>query len=319
VTTTLRISTGTEGDKADFLKSAGLLFDVFGSARFAGTDFLEWLYRRNPEGAEVTVRLDDEAGRPLGHFGLYPQTFHSQAGECLMSYSVHAAVAESARGQGVWSRVAEETYRVASQERGIKATFAAANRNSTHGFTGRLRCTLLKPLPVRIGLRPLRPAAVASYRVTDGFLSGPEFGRLVGTINFSPGPGWSQKWSPEKLAWRLRRPGGEYFVHLHDQGAMVSRKEGLKGLPIAVVLKVFPPRGGRTAVGPLLAAACKAHRTPFYLYAGFNDRAGVPGLPLPRRLLPAPLNLVYRALTGEAPPPEKLNLSVYEFLDFDAY
>ena len=54
------------------------------------------------------------------------------------------------------------------------------------------------------------------------------------------------------------------------------------------------------------------------VYAGFNRQVPVRGVRPPRRLLPAPLNLIYRSLSTEAPK-ETFVLDTFEFLDRDAY
>ena len=101
---------------------------------------------------------------------------------------------------------------------------------------------------------------------------------------------------------------------------MVTRVELFHGLKVVVVLKIWPHPGYLfVRTGRLLRAACAAHGTPFFLYAGFNARARVRGLPVPRRFLPQPLNLIYRQISPQAPAQDEFRLSVFEFLDFDAY
>jgi len=54
------------------------------------------------------------------------------------------------------------------------------------------------------------------------------------------------------------------------------------------------------------------------VYAGFNRQVPLRGVHPPRRFLPAPLNLIYRGLSPEAPK-ETFVLDTFEFLDMDAY
>ena len=68
----------------------------------------------------------------------------------------------------------------------------------------------------------------------------------------------------------------------------------------------------------LIGAVCRAHGAPMAVYAGFNSRVSVHGVHPPRRLQPAPLNLIYRSL-GDAAPKLTFRLDTFEFLDMDAY
>ena len=100
--------------------------------------------------------------------------------------------------------------------------------------------------------------------------------------------------------------------------AVLVALAGQQRLAVAVVLKIFP-RKSQIDTRALLRAACRYHGTMIYLYAGFNSRAAIKGLPLPRRLRPSPLNLIYRPLDDSVPTGDKVKLSTFEFLDFDAY
>ena len=68
----------------------------------------------------------------------------------------------------------------------------------------------------------------------------------------------------------------------------------------------------------MIAAIGRYHRAPMAVYAGFNARVRVRGVRPPRRLQPAPLNLIYRSLTDRAPQ-HGFRLDTFEFLDMDAY
>jgi hypothetical protein len=156
--------------------------------------------------------------------------------------------------------------------------------------------------------------------VEPGWLAGPEAGEVLARLDYSPDRLWSQLWTPEKVRWRLARPGGDYWIHSGQTGMMVTRVEPFRGLRVMVILKIWPHKDcPLVRTGPLLRAAGACHRSPFFLYAGFNARAGVGGLPVPRRLLPRPLNLCYRQVAADAPAGDEFRLSVFEFLDFDAY
>ena len=88
----------------------------------------------------------------------------------------------------------------------------------------------------------------------------------------------------------------------------------------AVVLKVFRRSDGGAPVtaDAIVGAACRFHRAPYAVYAGFNRRVRVRGVHPPRRLQPSPLHLILRSLS---PAVDQATLAVdtFEFLDMDAY
>jgi len=308
-------------EASDLARTGALLEEVFGLPRLGRTDFLHWVYQASPEGEVVQVNLDSPEGRRLAHYAIIPQTYHRQGQMRRLALSLNSAVAGPARGQGVFSRLGEETYRKGLARDGLLAVVGVGNFNSTRGLLGRLRFRLVRPLPVRAGVcLPLPSGRVLSRPVGPGWLAGPEADELLARLDYSPDRLWSQLWTPEKVRWRLGWPGGGYWIHQGRTGLMVTRAEPYRGLRVAVVLKIWPHQGcPQVRTGRLLRAACASHRTPFYLYAGFNSRARVGGLPVPRRFLPRPLNLCYRRVDSKAPAQEEFRLSVFEFLDFDAY
>jgi hypothetical protein len=88
----------------------------------------------------------------------------------------------------------------------------------------------------------------------------------------------------------------------------------------AVILKLLPRPGAALPANPsgLIAAACRYHRAPYAVYAGFNRLVPVRGLRPPRRLQPSPLHLIIRHLDPSVDQ-EALVLDTFEFLDGDAY
>lgn len=283
-----------------------LLVDVFGGDRFADP-YVEWLYRSNPVGPEIAVNVVRD-GACLAHYGMIPQWWGDEGAPLLMGLSLNTSVSEALRGKGVFMRMAGMAYERATG-RGVAAVLGVANANATHGRLKYMDFRLVGSLPVRVGVAaPWSPPGVAEV--------GPE--DLPETLfERGGGGGWRQAWTRESLGWRLASPLTTFRLHLHDSGAMVTCRTTQGGLPFVVVAKILPMPGHRVAVGRLLAAAAKSHGTPAYVYAGYNGAARVGGIPLPRRILPSPLNLIYRRLADSAP--AEFRPGCFEFLDFDAY
>ena len=289
-----------------------LLNEVFGE-RLRALDalpfsrrYLEWLYRDNPCGHEVAVNLvDGDACR--AHYAVVPQTWRRGARTLPMSLSLNSAVSEASRGKGAFTRTARATYE-AARARGIVGVLGVGNANSTHGLVKSLGFRFIAPLPVRVGVvAPIRARGVSLAGVDE-----------LPQALFAPRAGsWEQAWDRETLRWRLASPRARDLLHHDGSGAIVSCRTRHRGAPVAVILKTFTTPGRRLAIGRLLAAAAHGHRTALYLYGGWNGDAHVPGVPIPRRLLPAPLNLTYLPLDATAP--DTLVPRTYELLDFDAY
>jgi hypothetical protein len=296
--------------------TAALLEATFPGAGAGDPAYLRWLYDDSPFGPVVEINLDDDQGR-AGHYAIVPVELAVDGAARPAALSLNTAVHERARGGGVFTRLATDTYTLAAA-RGVEVVVGVANANSTPGFVRRLGFTLVTPLPATV-LAPLpgggRRGGVRTVAATaPGALDRPDLDALLAP----PPGGLTTRWTRERLAWRLARPGKAYMAH-HAPGALaVSALDRRGPARVAVLLAVFA--GADVAPGTaraLVRAACAAHRAPLALHAGVNARLALRGLPLPARLKPSPLNFIYRDLVREdAPAPA---IARWELLDFDAY
>jgi hypothetical protein len=145
------------------------------------------------------------------------------------------------------------------------------------------------------------------------------FWRVVEPLLDRPVQGLARAWDRDTLAWRLASPRGPYRAHLASGAAALSTGARVGGMPVAVVLKLLPaPDTTSATVRALIAAACRSHKAPVAIHVGGSTGPLPRGLPLPVRLRPSPLNLIFRWLgaDSDAPPPRP---AAWEFLDFDAY
>ncbi len=297
--------------------TAALLRDVFPGSRIGEEAYLRWLYDESPSGSVVERNIDDAEGR-AAHYAVVPIDLVSDGTPLAGALSLNTAVHERARGGGAFVRLAAETY-TAAHDRGIQAIVGVANENSTHGFLTRLEFVTHGPLPVTVMVpTPGRSGLRRTWATVDGALTGDAEAALrsAGPALAAAGRGLSRSWSAETLAWRLRAPGSRYALHVSDGILAVSTTEARGPLRVAVLLAIFAAapleRAQRAAV---VRSACVQHRAVAALHAGFNELAGLRGVPLPERLRPSPLNFIARALDGmPLPAPSR-----FEFLDFDAY
>jgi hypothetical protein len=90
------------------------------------------------------------------------------------------------------------------------------------------------------------------------------------------------------------------------------------GVRAAVILKLLARGDAPVRPERVIAAACRHHRAPYAVYAGFNARVRVRGIQPPRKLQPSPLHLILRSLSPDVDQPG-LAIDTFEFLDMDAY
>lgn len=297
-----------------------LLNRVFPDSAFS-YEYLEWLYFSAPDGHHIPSDYFED-GELLGHYTVVPQAWRFGREIKSLALSLNTAVHEKARGKGLFTKQAEESYAKAA-EQGVQAIIGVANANSTPGFLRRLGFKLVCPLPVIAGaVFPMGRGDAVSHRATPQFLQSQEFNAICTAIEAGQAmTGTIQNWTGDKLRWRLSSPRAKYAVHTHRTGTLVTTSAPLAaGIPAVMALKFLPHSPAQQVDSKaLLRKAAGFHRSPFFVYSGFNAQASPRGLPLPRRLLPSPLNLIYRRLDDSMSSPEEVSFSTFEFLDFDAY
>lgn len=295
--------------------TAALLEQVFPGTRLSRPDYLHWLYEQNPSGRVVETNLDDGQGR-AGHYAVTPLELSVGGAIRQAGLSLNTAVHERARGGGVFTGLAEDTFG-AARARGLEVVVGVANANSTPGFLRRLQFELVGPLPATVLLpTPGRDGLRSGW--ADAAAFGP--GGLAEDADrlLRPSPsGIEPRWSTETLRWRLAAPGSRYALHRGQDVLAVSTVDRRKRVPVAVLLAIFAAAPlGMGAARAVVRAACRFHRAPLALHVGINDDVSFHGLPLPERLRESPLNLIYRDLGGAA---RDGDVRRFEFIDFDAY
>lgn len=326
---------GDDGGDDDLAATAALLLREHPDAdRFEGTRFLTWLYRENPHHPAIEENVDRRGNR-VAHFALVPQPWrnHDRAATFVLSVN---AVTRSGLGSMHFVALAARGTRRAIERKdelgGLIGGIGVTNESSTMPGLHRIGARLITSLPVRAWPRlGRRPRGVESHDVDGDFLATEDFTRLITGLDEAPADGWTQRWTPEHLRWRLAAPGAGYAIHASDDVVAVTTRASAKGVPVAVVLKLLPRAGHR---GPLsarsvIAAAVHHHRVPVAIYAGFNAHVTVKGALIPKRIQPAPLNLLFIArdeasqflgmdLEDEGPQ-APATFDTYELLDFDAF
>jgi len=261
-----------------------LLGRVFGPLPKFTVSALEWLYRDNPEGP--VVGADAWSGDTLAaHYVTIPMRALVQGRSVRGLLSLNTATAPEFQGKGLFTTLADATYAAARQQ-GFLCVFGFANANSTPGFLRKLAFQKVRSLEAGLLLLPPR-------RLTD-----------------AP-TGFQVDWSPASLAWRLANPAARYRVARQGDLLGVWANTGVPGLRCAAFITGHPEvaaTGGRPWIPPL--------------FIGLEPRLSLPAhgfAPIPARLRPSPLNMIWRRLDPALPETLDPATAAVSFLDFDPY
>ncbi|HXY92582.1 MAG TPA: hypothetical protein VEP49_08915 [Acidimicrobiia bacterium] len=285
--------------------------------RLVDTAYIEWLYDQSPYGPSVQRNADDEGIR-VAHYAMIPQRYRGPDGVVPAGFSLNAVVRTGAQRKGWFRTLGPEVYEGA-RAAGWRFATGVCNDKSIGTVIKYLEWKSPGPLPVRVCPPSLRAGNVESHHVDDEFFAG-SFEHLAAGLDASPVRAWTNSYTPEYLRWRLASPHVSYAVHANDEVLGVSTVDKRFGVRAAVVLKLLPRdgRSGPIRGEPIVTAACRFHRAPYAVYAGFNEHVKVRGIRPPRRLQPSPLHLILKSLCDDIDQ-ETLTVDTFEFLDMDAY
>lgn len=246
-------------------------------------DYLTWLYRDNPAGEAIGVNAVDEKGEVVGHYVVIP-TFLIRGDEGASPIpavlSLNTAVAESARGQGLFVKLADMTYQIAG-DMGIKCVYGVANQNSIHGFLKYLGFNLIGPLEMKISMR------VAHKEPSDSL--NPKILRRY--------------WDEKQMQWRLKNPGGRFSYSKTDQAFLYQLH------PLMDIVAHWDPSSFQCPPTSPFNFRLKVHFTREH-----QLKYKLPSVPVPERYKPSPLNLIFKPLNGDMSLDERVAI---EPIDFD--
>ncbi len=258
------------------------------NASFATDKFnpaaLAWRYRDNPAGTVIGADAWD-GERLAAHYVACPLEARIDGELVRGLVSLNTATRPDYQGQGLFTRLAEHAYGL-GRDAGYGFVIGVANANSTPGFLRKL-------------------AFQDAGRLHAGVLA-----RLPNRFE-TAAVQYQGAWREDLLAWRLANPDGRYAT---------ARRGGLTcvwartHLPFVQCGAFLPYSGELAGVGRAPMAAT--------LFIGLEPRMplGRHGfLPIPKRLRPSPLNLIWRALGEAAPKALKPDAAAINFLDFDPY
>ena len=305
---------------SDYAEISALLAEHLNERRFGNPAFLDWFYGANPRGRAITEEIHAE-GKCIAHYGVLPTTYRTPAGTIPFIFTSNVATDPNARKKGLFREMAERIYPRAAAT-GAPGMAGPSNAISPVIIVERFWWRSLGPMPVFVCVPTALPRGIRDVPIDAAFLAGSELDTLAADLDWVPVRDWVQSWTPDFLRWRLANPDASYTLHVGPDALAVStRDHGPLGVPAAVLCKIFPLPGAQLPVkaGRYVAAACRAHRAPACIYAGWNAHARVRGVPLPMRFRPSPLVVVFRSFDEERAPTPQFRLDTFEFLDGDVY
>ncbi|WP_417452910.1 GNAT family N-acetyltransferase [Kiloniella sp.] len=251
--------------------------------------YLLWLYHNNPEGKAVGFDAWDK-DILAAHYSTIPVRW-SFAGTIRKGLlSLNTATHPDYRGKGLFTKLADKTYQTAA-ELGYEFVIGVANSNSTPGFLKKLDFTLVSSLEARVG--------VGTF---------PQKTRH--TLN-SSGSLIKHYWTQKSFSWRLSNP---------NNPARITKKTNpfsqVEACTDKSVIKAFT----EIYLDENTEATTSSHSMGLRLMLGVIPEEASWGnyFPIPDRLKPSPLNLIFRNLQGHNLEIDKRHL-YFNFLDFDAY
>ncbi|MFI5052769.1 MAG: hypothetical protein ACHQDE_00280 [Acidimicrobiia bacterium] len=306
------------GARDENVRNTELLDAELPSPRFVDDAYLRWLYDENPYGPAIQRAADDD-GLRVAHYAMVPQRYRESAGAVPAAFSLNAVVRSGTQRQGWFRKLGLEIYEEAAGA-GWQFAVGVCNEKSIGAVVKYMGWKTPGPLPVRLCPPARVRTEVESHVVDPAFLGGRDFGRLTTGLDAFPVAHWTNSYTPEYLRWRLACPSASYAIHADADLVAITTRAKRFGVPAAVILKLLP-REGRTLPqrgDSIISAACRFHRVPYAVYAGFNAHVAVRGIRPPRRLQPSPLHLILRGLAPDFDH-AGLALDTFEFLDMDAY
>ncbi|WP_353190265.1 GNAT family N-acetyltransferase [Pandoraea pnomenusa] len=279
-----------KAEAANIEQYRALFADCFpGVEKFKHPEFLTWLYVDNPDGHVVGFDAFD-GERLIAHYACIPASLRLRGNVVRALLSLNTATHPDFQGKGLFSRLADMTYRHGA-DLGFDCVYGVANANSTPGFVRKLGFQLVQPLEARVGFGSL----------------GIDFSAVARDAEFE------RIWRPESIGWRQANPTnpirswstrGRRCFESDAAGRLVS---AYAELPASDTPQIYTgaralQSPGRVYLGLVPEGAC-AFRTY---------------LPIPSRLRPAPLNLIYRSLAKDGDQVSRGAIQ-FTYMDFDAY
>ena len=261
-----------------------LLMQVFPESNIFVEEYLKWEYSDNPIG-EIVGFNAFENGNLVAHYVCQPVVANLFGKQARGLLSLNTATHEAHRGKGLFTKLADLTYKYAA-ENGFEFVYGVANANSTPGFIKKLDFQLVAPLDVKFGI-----GKIAKNITRDQYC-------------------FKRNWTRELLEWRVKNPIRAYEI-TSDRIYADSKKYGIKA-----ILGEFE----KDIIDNIKGSKLKS-LNPVKLFVGLDNNINWKKsmyFNVPESLKSSPLNLIFKDLTEKN---RKLNTKCIKFqvFDFDGY
>jgi hypothetical protein len=267
---------------SEIQKTSELLRNVFKKQHFT-PGFLKWQYFDNPAGQAIGYNAWTETEEIAAHYVTQAVLYNWNGRIVKGLLSLNTVTHPMHQGKGLFLELAEKTYGAAASS-GFEFVIGIANQNSTHGFVNKLGFYLVGRLDAKLGL---------------------------GNIQYFNKPiyDFERCWDKASLEWRLSNPQFQYEIKRENILATTG-KLGIKAMI------------GKFSSEILSGLPSSDLGTDFLkLWIGTDPNINWKGsfyFSIPEKLKPAPLNLIFKDLSGKG---RNIDLSKVRFqaMDFDAY
>ena len=252
--------------------------------------YLEWLYKKNPAGHVVGYNAYTKDRLLAAHYATIPINAEIYNKKVKGLLSLNTATHSSHRGKGLFTQLAERTYNDAEKE-DYDFVIGVANQNSTSGFIDKLNFQLVAPLDVRVGIGNTPPKNSNQDNTQFSTIKDNDF-----------------------LQWRLNKPNSVYRAN--QKNNTIYSKTAYPYFE-AILTSLDSSQSINLEQVNLITEI----KLSMKLWIGINDSINwtlKPYFPLPNKLKPSPLNLIYKDLSGKLAELDRSQI-IFEALDFDAY
>ncbi|MBK6556442.1 MAG: GNAT family N-acetyltransferase [Comamonadaceae bacterium] len=276
-------------DTSTLSRYAELFSKCFPASAGFTLDYLDWLYRLNPDG--LAIGFDAWDGNKLvAHYVCVPVKALVSGRTVHALLSLNTATHPDYQGRGLFTKLAQFTF-AAGAGAGLDCVFGVANANSTGGFVRKLGFRLVEPLEAKIGYGGLE----IDWDIVDQ------------TALFA------RQWSPDSLKWRCANPKRPVFFRQDKQEILF--RAPVKGILLSAYAEL--PLRNFTSID----AGTENLPSLLHLFIGLVPTGACQFrryISIPHRFRPSPLNFIFLSLNSTTATIEKGSVS-FSFLDFDAY
>ena len=246
-----------------------------------GLNYIDWLYKNNPEGLFLGVDIYFN-NRLIGQVCGYKSSFNYKGSIKKVIVPVNVCVKKEFRKKNFFVNAVKKFEKLC-YEQNIDLIIGIANKSATPGWI-RLQYNFLKSL--------------------DVFFFSESFG--LEKIEFNENIFYS-KWDDDKIHWRINNP--ENKIILFDKNSRLIAKAGTQ-IPFINVISTFPNETNNKLIN--------LSKNKFNIFLGTIPNINQKMLKLPNVLKKSPLNFIYKDLKNENFILNK-NQCFFSFLDFDAF